>query len=131
MAEGTGTITKTVRRGAAPELPIPVALFSGAGAEAAISAPLPSAPVTGQLALTAASRGQLGNNALVNGLVVKASSGNAASVLVGGSTVTSTEDGSGNGYPLTPGEAISFAVTNSNAIYLISTAAAVVSFAGN
>lgn len=31
MAEGTGTITKTVRRGAAPELPIPVALFDGLG----------------------------------------------------------------------------------------------------
>jgi hypothetical protein len=117
-----------------------VTLVSSAGVEApagTAAAPTnivnanPATIVTGQVALTANNRGQLASNALVNGVIVKSSPNNAANVLIGGSAVTSTADGTGNGYILTPGEAASFGVTNTNAIYAISTAAAVLSFEGN
>lgn len=117
-----------------------VTLVSSAGVETpagTAAAPMnivnanPATIVTGQLALTAASRGNLASNALVNGVIVKASPNNSANVLIGGSTVAVTADGSGTGYILAPGEAASFGVTNTNAIYAISTAAAVLSFEGN
>lgn len=93
----------------------------------------PGGTVVGQAKVAVAGTAvQLPSNALVNGLVIKASASNAAPIWVGASGVTNTDDGTGNGYKLTPGEAISFAVTNSNAIYINSTSAgAFVYFSGN
>lgn len=81
--------------------------------------------------ISAYTRGQFAGNALVNGIVIKASPNNSANVLIGGSGVTTIADGTGNGYILEPGASAPFSVTNSNAIYVISTAAAVLSGVGN
>lgn len=69
---------------------------------------------------------------LANGLIIKSKSTNSSSgQTVGGSTVTSATDGTGNGYVLDPGEAASFGVTNANAIYVNGSAGDVFSFQGN
>jgi len=51
-----------------------------------------------------------------NGILIQALSGNAASVYVGGSGVTTA-----NGYELQPGQSVPFAATNANLLYGIST----------
>jgi hypothetical protein len=104
--------------------PLPVAAIISPGGN-------PATIVTGQIALTAGSRAALPSAALVNGIIVKSSPSNAANVLIGGVGVTTTADGTGNGYILAPGEAASFGVSNASAIYAISTAAAVLSYEGN
>ena len=68
----------------------------------------------------------LPSQALVNGIVITAPSGNTGTVYVGPAGVTT-----GNGYKLAPGSSISYAVTNVSAIYIIGTAADTVSFTGN
>lgn len=69
---------------------------------------------------TTAAAAALAAKALVNGVVLTARSTNAASVIVGfDNTVTTATDGTGLGYPLTPGQSISFGVTNANAIFII------------
>ena len=62
-------------------------------------------------AITAAA---LPTQTLTNGVVVKALKSNAGTVYIGASGVTTS-----TGYPLVAGEAISYAVTNLSAIYLI------------
>lgn len=90
------------------------------------------APFTGQakIAVTG-TRVQLANNVLSNGVILSALSTNATSITVGGSGVTNTVDGTGNGYILEPGGSVSFAVTNTNALYVNGTAGDIVSFAGS
>ena len=56
----------------------------------------------------------LASQALVNGVAIKALSTNVATVYLGPSGVTTA-----TGYPLDPGEAISYGATNLSAIYLI------------
>ena len=91
----------------------------------------PSTIYTDQQAVTATAT-PLTAQALVNGIVLTASPLNSISVLVGGSGVTATNDGTGNGYALAPGQSISFGVTNTSAVYVIaSTTGAFVSVAGN
>lgn len=99
----------------------------------AVTTPTPASVVTGQakIAVTATAV-QLGANALVNGLVVKAKSTNSASCgTVGGVGVTNVYDGTGNGYGLCPGEAASFAINNSNVLYFNGTAGDIFTFEGN
>lgn len=91
----------------------------------------PATIVTGQLALAAGTRSQMPSVALTNGIVIKSDAANTAKVLIGGSTVTATADGTGTGYILAPGEAVSFGVANASAIYAISSATAVLSYQGN
>lgn len=75
---------------------------------------------------------RLPSNALINGLIVKSKiTNNVARQTVGTSAVTNIVDGTGNGYILEPGEAASFAVTNSNAIWVNGTAGDIFSFEGN
>lgn len=54
---------------------------------------------------------------LVNGAKIKASVNNSGVVMVGGSTLNATNDGTGNGEALQPGESTAFAVSNANLIY--------------
>lgn len=63
----------------------------------------------------------LTTQALINGVTIKAKSTNAGSVFVGGSGVTTTNDGTGNGLALLPGEAISYPVSTTAGIYIIGT----------
>lgn len=62
---------------------------------------------------TAGTRVQLGVNAGILAVTVRARPGNAGIVYVGGSGVTSA-----NGFELQPGESISFDVTNTNAVWV-------------
>lgn len=101
-----------------------------AAAPLPVATPAPATVKAGQKAV-AASASSLGAAALVNGVVVKARSGNAGAVWVGGPSVTTTDDGTGAGYRLLPGEAASFATSNTNAIYVVGTAGDVVYFEGN
>jgi hypothetical protein len=68
-------------------------------------------------------------NIAKNGIILTAKSTNAANIHVGDSSVNNTEDGTGNGYILEPGASASFAVDNSNKLYINGTAGDVVSFA--
>jgi len=63
----------------------------------------------------------LTTQALKNGVTIKAKSTNAGAVFVGASGVTVTNDGTGNGFALLPGEAISFPVSTTAGIYVIGT----------
>ena len=65
--------------------------------------------------------------ALVNGVAVKALAANVTTVYVGGPGVTTS-----TGYPLAPGEAISYGASNQNGVYLVcSNATDIVAFTGN
>jgi hypothetical protein len=105
--------------------------IDGSGTALPIVSANPATFIPGQIALTANTRAQLPSNALVNGFILKSSPLNGANVLIGGSTVSTTADGSGNGFILEPGASAPLSVTNTNAIYLISAAAAVLSYVGN
>ena len=96
------------------------------------STTLLAAPFTGQVKIAVTSTAVvLGSHTFSNGVIVKASSQNTASILIGPSGVTTTNDGTGNGYPLVPGEAISIAAANLSQIFINGTAGDFVSFIGN
>ena len=65
------------------------------------------------------------------GVIVKAKSANAGNGFVGGSAVTTTDDGTGNGYRLLPGEAWSGAVSGTSTICVNGTANDVYYYSGN
>lgn len=71
------------------------------------------------------------SQALSNGLIISAPSGNAAVICIGGSGVNNTSDGTGNGYLLAAGASVSFAVGNTNDIYINGTSGDFVSWAGS
>jgi hypothetical protein len=73
----------------------------------------------------------LPSKAAVNGVILTAKSTNAAAITVGVSGVTNTVDGTGNGYILEAGSSISFAVTNTNLIFINGTIGDIVSYAGS
>jgi len=97
----------------------------------AVTTPL-AGPFAGQakIAITGTAV-QLGSNALSNGVILTAKSTNTAIIVVGGASVANTVDGTGNGYLLAAGASVSFAVSNSNALYINGTAGDIVSFAGS
>lgn len=93
---------------------------------------LASAPITGQAKITTTgTRVQLTAGLLTSGVIIKAKSTNTANIHVGGSTVNNTEDGTGNGAIIEPGEAVSFAVANVNALYIQGNAGDIISYAGS
>ncbi len=79
------------------------------------------APYTAQQKATA-SAVALPTSTTLNGVIVTASSSNTGSIMVGPSGVTATDDGTGNGYKLLPGQSIGVACTNVNQIYIIGAA---------
>lgn len=68
---------------------------------------------------------------LANGIIITAPSINVAPVAIGGVGVTNTGAGAGNGYLLTAGASISFAVTNTNTIYINGSANDFISWAAS
>lgn len=65
---------------------------------------------------------QLPSAALVNGLILLAKSTNSGKVFVGtSSSVNTTDDGTGSGYAIPPGDAMSFAINNCNVIWVAGT----------
>lgn len=93
---------------------------------------LTSTPVFGQIAIA-----QTGvavpfpDNLLTNGLIITAKTTNAGDMCLGNSDVANTSDGTGNGYVLEAGNSISYAVRNSNILYVNGTAGDVLSYAGS
>ena len=73
----------------------------------------------------------LASQALINGVVIRTKSSNVGSVFVGGSTVTATDDGSGNGFALPPNATLSLPVGNASAVYVIGTAGDISYVTGN
>lgn len=116
---------------AASAASVPVVLASN---QSAIPTTTPlAAPVVGQIKIAVTGTAvQLPSNTLVNGIVIKAkSTNNAAGAFIGGSGVTITDDGTGNGYKIVAGEAMSFAVPNSNALYVNGTLGDIFYYGGN
>lgn len=68
-----------------------------------------------------ASAAALTTATLTNGLTIKAKNTNVGRVFVGSSGVTATDDGSGNGFALLPGEAVSLPVSTSAGVFVIGT----------
>ncbi len=73
----------------------------------------------------------LTTQAVNNGVVIKAKSTNVGKVFVGASGVTATDDGTGNGFALQAGEAVSVPVSTTAGIYIIGTANDVVYVIGS
>lgn len=94
--------------------------------------PLVTSPLVGQAKIAVTGTAvQLASHSLTNGVIITAKSTNAAPITIGISTVTNTVDGTGSGYILEAGAAVSFAVSNTNDLYINGTAGDIVSFAGS
>jgi hypothetical protein len=73
----------------------------------------------------------LANRTCLNGFVIKAKATNSGKVFVGGSGVTTTDDGTGNGFALAAGESVSIGANSTSLFYIIGTASDVVYVMGN
>lgn len=101
--------------------------YAGVGTPGAAVVSNPTTIYSGEQTVTEAAVALATNQALVNGAVLKSLQTNTGTVYVGNSGVTT-----GNGYELAPGEAISYACTNFDEIYIIGTNLTdVVVFTGN
>jgi len=99
---------------------------------AADPSPTPDVIDTGQLAIaTTGTAVQLPNVTLLNGIVVTAATSNSATIYVGGSNVQNQGGGTGNGYPLAPGQSMSLSTANANTIWINGTAGNWVAYNGN
>lgn len=74
---------------------------------------------------------QLPTIGLNNGVILSAKSTNAASIVVGGSTITNVTDGTGVGGILEKGQSISCAIFDLSTIYIIGTAGDILSYFGS
>lgn len=96
---------------------------------------LVSAPLVGQTVIastgTAVQLNGGTSQVLTNGIIISAPASNAAAISVGGSGVNNTTGGTGNGYLLVPGASISFAMVNTNDLWINGTSGDYVSWAGS
>lgn len=88
-----------------------VASFAGGGA---------TAPYADQQVVTA-SAVALTTQALKTGVLIRAKSTNAGPVFVGAAGVTTTNDGTGNGFALAAGESVSIPANTTAGIFIIGT----------
>lgn len=101
------------------EVPIAVDKNTGAVIMEAGTVALPSTPLYGQATVSVTNTAvQLSNQALTVGVIVQALAGNVNNVVIGDSSVTTS-----NGFQLQPGQATSVAVSNVNKLYVNGTAA--------
>lgn len=91
----------------------------------------PATIVCAQYKVTASAVAIGATTGLINGVIIKAKSTNAGAVWIGSAGVTTTDDGTGNGYKLLAGEAASFGVAALTAIFAIGTANDVLYIEGN
>ena len=77
-------------------------------------------PYADQQVVTA-SAAALTTRALLNGVTIKAKSTNVGRVFVGAAGVTVTDDGTGNGFAILPGEAVSIPLTSTAGVFIIGT----------
>lgn len=89
-------------------------------------------PVFGQVKISSTGTAvQLTAGGLSNGIILQAKSTNSANLLLGTSGVTRTEDGTGNGFILEPGNSITFAADNASDIYVNGVTGDILSYAGS
>lgn len=79
-----------------------------------------------QQAVTASAAPLAVSGQISEAVIIKARSANAGKVFIGGSTVNATDDGTGNGFALGPGEAVTLPINVAEAAYIIGTATDVV-----
>ena len=94
----------------------------------------PGAMVVGQMKITSnVNVAQMPSATLVNGVVIKTKTTNSGVVFIGGSNaVTTTDDGTGSGYKLIAGEAVSLSVANLANVYIVGTSVNdVIYYSGN
>ena len=114
-------------------------LNQGAGTVVSDEYPLPVKPAAGggvssiyaDQQVVTGSAAALTTQAVQNGVTIKAKSTNTGRVFVGGATVATTDDGSGNGFALLPGEAISLPVSTTAGIYIVGTASDIIYVIGS
>ena len=75
-----------------------------------------------QQAVTASAVALAASGQVAEAVVIKARAENAGKVFIGGSTVTTTDDGTGNGFALQPGEALTLPLNLAQGAYIIGTA---------
>jgi len=116
----TGTFWQATQPVSLPSLP------SGTNIIGTVLGPLPSVPITGQQVLTTTAVA-LPANALQNGLIVTALPANTGTVYVGAAGVSAA-----SGYPLSPGQSMSFAVANASGVSVVgSNATDKIAYSGN
>jgi hypothetical protein len=108
-----------------------VAIINADGSVATIGQGAVAATLYADQQVVTASAVALTAQALVNGLTLRAKASNVGPVFVGGSGVTPTDDGTGNGFVLPAGASVSLPVSNASAVYIIGTANDIVYVAGN
>lgn len=119
----TGTFWPAIQPVSLTALP---SLPAGGNLIGTVLGPLPAAPVTGQQTLTTAAVA-LPASALQNGLIVTALTANSGTVYIGAAGVAVI-----TGYPLSPGQSMSFAVANASGVSIIGTNATDrVAYSGN
>lgn len=99
-----------------------VSIINADGTVASFGSTSASTAVYADQQVVTASAAALTAQALTNGLTLRAKSTNVGAVFVGAAGVTATDTGSGNGFALLPGAAISLPVSNASAVYIIGTA---------
>jgi hypothetical protein len=111
-----------------------VSIINADGSVASPSTPAGSGgaatPYADQQVVTA-SAVALATQALVNGVTIRAKTTNVGGVFVGATGVTATDDGTGNGFKLMPGEAISYSISTTAGIFIIGTLNDIVYVTGN
>lgn len=111
-----------------------VSIINADGTVASFAAPGGSggatAPYAAQQVVTAAAVA-LATKVLLNGVTIKAKTTNAGKVFVGATGVTAADDGTGNGFALNPGDAISIPVSTTAGVFIIGTAADIVYVIGS
>lgn len=143
VTKGLGNVQEAVQalRFPVPNYVLPFKDSTGKAAQVTLNG-AGGLPISGQLATTPSSgqaiigvtgtRVNLGTSQpLTNGIIISANAGNAASIEVGDSTVTNVFNGTGNGYILAAANAVSFAITNSNELWINGTAGDIVSWAAS
>jgi len=81
-----------------------------------------SAVYADQQVVTASAVALAVSGQLVSGCVIRAAPANAGKVFVGGSTVTATDTGAGNGFALDPGASVTLPVNLAQSAHIIGTA---------
>jgi len=99
-----------------PDNPMPVTVTGSSPGSGGATVPYADQQVV------TASAVALATQALSNGVLIRAKSTNVGPVFVGAAGVTTTNDGTGNGFPLAAGESVSVPVSTTAGVFIIGTA---------
>lgn len=116
-------------------------IIAGANGTSAATAsnPLPvNAPGSGGVStvyadqqVVTATATALTTQALINGVIIKAKSTNTGKVFIGAAGVNATDDGTGTGFALNPGDAVSIPISTTAGLFVIGTLNDIIYVMGN